>query len=67
MSASIRGHGTAFDDLSAADAELMLSSLLSTLDTIGRIDLDGRAVQQDERSHFLDTLAEYQGRATQPG
>ncbi|MFI7292168.1 phosphotransferase family protein [Streptomyces anulatus] len=40
---SERAHGTAFDDLSAADAELTLPSLLTTLDTVGRIDLSGTA------------------------
>ncbi|MFJ8870759.1 phosphotransferase family protein [Streptomyces sp. NPDC102473] len=40
---SARVHGTAFDDLSAADAELTLPSLLTTLDAVGKIDLAGTA------------------------
>jgi hygromycin-B 4-O-kinase len=38
---SARAHGTAFDDLSATDVTLVLPSLLTALDGIGRIDLAG--------------------------
>ncbi|MGW1735833.1 hypothetical protein [Streptomyces sp. NPDC001999] len=40
---SARAHGTGFDDLSAADVALTLPSLLTAVDTIGRIDLAGTA------------------------
>ncbi|MFC8622027.1 hypothetical protein [Streptomyces anulatus] len=55
-----RAHGTAFDDLSAADAELTLPSLLTPLGTMGRTDSPAELSSRTSGSHFLDTLAEYQ-------